>query len=236
MFAMYLNNLGDHFFFDMNNSASSSPGNDNLIVLNNKGTILKSMSPFSVNLNYGTNESGFLIKNNDGLLFNSAYNGTLFQLTTGSIYPKYIFNFGAQKIPRDVQTPRQRFVAKSLSYSYLGSHVVESKNILMFTYFLKRSFVYAFCNKNDVERASGNQAKTLIPHVLHFLMGHPLGITDSNQFISSIGIPQLMIILYRKSELSTRIKIDYPDFYNIFSSLDKSANPVLVLFKFKADR
>lgn len=227
----YFGMIENHIFCHINNYFTPLSKNFNLIGMDSLGKIITRLFPLSQKLNYRMNYSGFLTGNPEGLLFNSAFNDTVFQLTTNKAYPKYIFSFGSDKIPVKAQNPFQTFSTESLSYSYLASHVAESKNIFFFSLFKKTDVIFAFCRKREDGPA------VVIPQSIGFPIGEALGVTDDDRFISSIPVPQLLIILNNNTGKLSKdsIKDDYPGLYKLLPELNESANPILTVFKFKSD-
>lgn len=234
IFATHFNIIGDKYYFHIGQNISALSKNFHLIVMDKSGKVINRMFPFPPNFNYGT-PSGFLVSNSEGMLYNSSFNDTVSQISINSVYPKYVFKFGPNKIPKDIQLSVSKFLKEGNHYSYLLNKIEESKNYLVFTFLSKTKLYTAFCMNWNLATHGSQEQIRVIPRILNFPIGRPLGMKDSTHFISSISVPRLLLILNHTNNIfsTATIKKNYPSLYKLLPSLKKSANPILTIFKLK---
>jgi len=230
-FASNFDILGNSFYFYVNQNKSEVSGNYNLL---STDTFTKSISvndrlfSFPNSFSASVAFSGFLVKNTDGILYSSALSDTVFQITNLGIYPRYIFSFGDHALPLSARNSLNNFIATGREYSYLGSSVVESKGILIFSYVAGSKIVLGMYNKN-------NHGLRKIVHSnedpLSILLHAPNSVRDGDTFVSYIETNKLFNSLKSGKITLPALNKDYPDLYQIIPQLHASDNPILVFFK-----
>ncbi|MGS2741687.1 6-bladed beta-propeller [Sinomicrobium sp. M5D2P17] len=222
----------DFWFYYINHNDNSLTGKNNLIVLDNSGKIKDRLFPFSKDLNIMLGDEGIMFENNEGFLYSSALSDTIFQLHPDrEMYPKYIFDFGENALPEEARNSINKLQEVQLEHSFLQKYFVESKDMIVFTYFDKGKRVTAFCHKENNLNSNKNISPVQIDFPIAF--GLPVGLTDSNKIISFIEVEWFLNWLENGKISMDDLKRDYPDLYNIIPTLESTDNPILVTYKIK---
>ncbi|HTN22269.1 MAG TPA: 6-bladed beta-propeller [Pelobium sp.] len=214
--------LNNDFYFFTNKNVTSNSENYNLIRTNAQGTIDKKLFKFSNGDDFSIGFSGFIVQNKYGLLYNSSFCDTVFQITEKGLYPKYVFDFGNTRIPKEIQ-----FSNKDIwktKYSYLGKDFLEYRSGIIFKYRDQDTLKTMFIGKLHLGEKTQNIE-------IEFPMVNLVGMKDSNQLISYIQ-PNTLIV-QKDKKFIVEMYQSYPVLKQLYDVVNISDNPILITYTLK---
>ncbi|QEC52444.1 6-bladed beta-propeller protein [Anseongella ginsenosidimutans] len=217
------------YYYHINQNVNDLSKHYNLIAVDSSGKVLDRLFPFPKSFGGGLSFSGFIFKNKKGFLYSSALSDTIYQIAAAGngIYPKYVFDFGESAIPLSVKKSFDSFMKEGLRYSFLHNYVVESEDVLAFTYQDRGKIISAFCIR---ENGAGN---SLIPVKFTFPIGHPIGLTGEGKVVSFISVAGFISALKAGKISELYLKEEFPELYELLPTLEVSDNPILTIVEFE---
>jgi len=224
--------LGNHYFYFINQNESPLSKQFDLLVVDTGGKVERRLFNFSNLFHVEVGFSGFLTKNEEGLLFSCPFADTVFQINNDKIYPKYIYSFGENAMPDSIKSSYDLFLKEGLKYAYLGNSIIENDSFLSFSYFEKANYNIGFYNKSrkNFKKVKTSESKGSI----FSLMTAPVGLKNGDTFISFMSAAGLreQLTANKASGQNTGSNHSYLDERLI--QLKNTDNPILATFKLRS--
>ncbi len=174
----------------------------------------------------------------NGVLFAFSLNDTIFSVTRQGAQPKYILDFGKERIPKEVLDKEMKDIVEFfMSNAMPGfvSHLVENSEYISITY----SYQIPNANTVFISKDNLNVLNLFKPiNDINYLPFNPPYCTMGDFFVSVIPAYEILNT-YREKEhqyLQSPGSIDYEAYAslkNIAGLVNENDNPVLMIYKMK---
>jgi hypothetical protein len=146
-----------YYFDNRENRNVPEKSKFNLLVVDTKGKHIFKALPYNNLGNFGFGSHNFFQRFNDDLLLSPGFKDTIFIVNEKSIIPKFIIDFGDQKLSNELRYNKIKFnkeIGKS-NFAYL-SKFFETPNYFVFTFVYKGKIYKGFYSKKSGKLKYGN--------------------------------------------------------------------------------
>jgi 6-bladed beta-propeller len=228
-YSCYFTSIGnDSLVFFVNYNSSEYNDKHNLIVTDSKFNVLEKYFPYT--RNFASSSSGMLVKSNNNILYNDAYEGNIYQFLNGKMYLKYQVDLGKYCVPLDMTQTFSSLAKHLLEYSYFERVATKTTDCLIFTFsHNRRSNLGIYFDKTKEIITNKNFTKNDIYQII----SPPQNLAeDENQFFTYIS-PTTLGYIKDNPNFYEELKVDYPELYTQLKELKDSDNPIVIFFKKK---
>jgi len=206
----------------------------NLRITDKTGETIKYGFPFPEDLSsMHFSFSGYLTKNNEGALYNDACSNDIYQIVkNGDAYLKYRIVFDGKTWPENKKYDFMNFFMElnKMELCFIKTNYMETRKGMIIPYQAGKKIEKAFYNRNTGDVFIVNQ--NLVKDVFFPTLSNPVGVTESDDFISTVDPLPLKERLLQETSDHKAFLIDSLVLDKIMCSSENNSNLVIVTYNF----
>lgn len=233
-FAFGLVNVSrDSTFFNINFNLSDESKNNNLLLTNDKGKVLNRYFLYQAGYDVpSSTSSGFLNKNNEGILYSTAYDDTFYQFSNGKWKAKYKFDLNELKVPLIKIRNMDEFRKNIMDYSHLTERCSEDENVLHFSYIHKKIYKKGFFLKKSNQVVTGYN----FSNESMYNISSPPDIIKSGFYLSTLDNEGFFYHKLNNPSLIDSLSQGNTKYKNILNNHKDSDNPIIIMYRLKSNK
>lgn len=226
-YAYYFTKINkDSTFFFVNYNSGEYNDENNLLLTDDNFKILDKYFPYK--RNFAVSSSGSLIKSNEGIFYNDAYVGDIYQFKNNRFNLLYKVNLGKYQLPIESTQTFSSVAKTSLDYAYFGKISTKTNDCLIFDFmYNRRTNIGIYFDDSNQTYISTDFEKN---DIYHIISPPKVKDDDANTFYAVIS-PTTLGYISSNPKFFEDLQENYPELYPYLKNLKDIDNPIIVLFK-----